>query len=900
MTVLARVRQMSLTEKITFLLSPKVRAAKIGDNWQIQGKFSRNCFRLNAQEFDSPEAVRQKIAAIFPSVEKPFIANVNYEGGNFAHFNFPGLTPIPSHLALGATGNPALVREVAQVMARELKNMGFTWNLAPVAELLLSPQSRVLGIRSFGSDSRKVAQMTAAFVAGLQGEGVAATVKHFPGILNVGYDFHDRFPLVTDKITEDILRPFRAAIEAGVAMFLPMYAVYSSLDPLNISTFSKKFVEGLIREKLGYQGVIVSDALIMGSMRSLLEEAGPAELILRAWEAGVDLVLLESDISFGSRDQQVMAKTNEKCRQLFAEVLPALHSAIEEGRISESRLNDSVARVMSVYQRYGLKEMPEKRPDEGNHQMVINRAAKQSVTVLSNQGVLPLDPRKKVVVVLPKRTKSSRADCIVAVEETIALEIRKLAPEAAEISLGDLTADSLQSFAEILQDADYVIFKTYFAHLPQEEFTSQLKLIKHLKATCPNLKIIVISTGTPFEFSDLAEVDAFLATYDFREPSMRVASEIIFGQRNTLGTLPVVMSRLPEQLRVSVIMPTLGGRWLPTTLSYLKRETALLEGAGFEPSIIVALDGQRDSLDLSTGNFLDSSGFFEVIENPAGRGKLNNLRHATAQKLEATDFFVYVDDDVLFSQGSLLAMLNELKNSQEQSYLIGAVPVPFVRSFSLGRPWGSLLERIFSFNRRDDLEIFPPVNIPWGQVLAFSAKYYPHVAVDRFLQNTNDSFFMVANFFPRIKVCPDAFYYFGSSSSFLEYLARKIRVFQGVESVFGSMYVPFASELKYFYEQEMRVSREAVAHLSFSDYALFLLQQANQWLVRNIYRAFFKGAKGVPWRIPQSTKNFVTENIFQQLYQTRPKKREYREINFAEDLSDRIKPTPEVEILMME
>ncbi|MEK7376688.1 MAG: hypothetical protein AABZ57_05955, partial [Candidatus Margulisiibacteriota bacterium] len=346
--------------------------------------------------------------------------------------------------------------------------------------------------------------------------------------------------------------------------------------------------------------------------------------------------------------------------------------------------------------------------------------------------------------------------------------------------------------------------------------------------------------------------------------------------------------------RVSIIMPTRGGNWLPTTLSYVRKETDML-GDSCDPSIVIALDDR-------TGEHIDelSNHSDQVIVNGNRPGKLNNLRFASETKISDTDLFLYVDDDVLPYQGSMKRMIEELMNSPERSYLIGAAPVPYVHPFSALDPWGSFVERVLSFPRRPDLKIFSPVSLPWGQMLAFSSDYYPHIAGREFPLNSNDSFFMASCFFPRIRMAQGAAYYFGASNSFMENISRKLRVWQGVESVRANLSIPFMDELQYYYSLESAVDRDEEQKLSPFDRFLFGAWKASEDLARAIYQRNLRGGAQIRWKTPFGTKQFVGEEIFAELYGQDPGLAQTMGADLTQDVSAMIKPDSAAEFLLME
>jgi beta-N-acetylhexosaminidase len=235
---------------------------------------------------------------------------------------------------LGTTGDVELARENAVLTGRELLEVGINVNLAPVADVNTNPDNPVIGDRAFGSDPALVAAMTAAQVEGYTDAGVVATAKHFPGHGAADADSHHELPVIdADRgAWEDIhLRPFAAAIEAGVPAIMPAHLVAPALDGTGApATISPAILTDLLREEMGFDGVIITDALWMDAIRGV---DSAAEVAVRALEAGVDILLMPPDA---------------------AAVVDGIVRAVEQGRLTEDRIDVSVRRVLDLKAGLGL------------------------------------------------------------------------------------------------------------------------------------------------------------------------------------------------------------------------------------------------------------------------------------------------------------------------------------------------------------------------------------------------------------------------------------------------------------------------------------------------------------------------------------------------------------------
>jgi beta-N-acetylhexosaminidase len=205
------------------------------------------------------------------------------EGGDVTRLHYRDGSPVPGNLALGVVDDVELTRRVSGAIAGELASVGVNWNLAPVADVNSEPNNPVIGVRAFGSDPELVARHARAFVEGTQAQGVAACAKHFPGHGATRADSHHELPV---SLSHD-LAPFAAAVDAGVRSVMTAHVVYPELDEVP-ATLSPR-VLGLLRSELGFDGVIVTDAL---EMRAVSERWGVPGAAVRALAAGADLLLL--------------------------------------------------------------------------------------------------------------------------------------------------------------------------------------------------------------------------------------------------------------------------------------------------------------------------------------------------------------------------------------------------------------------------------------------------------------------------------------------------------------------------------------------------------------------------------------------------------------------------------
>ncbi len=247
---------------------------------------------LFGRNVESAEQVAELVAALKRAAGRPLLVSIDQEGGRVARLRAPqGFTELPPMRALGRTGDAALAEEVGALLGRELRAVGVDLDYAPVVDVDTNPANPVIGDRSLSRDPRQVARLGVALARGLQGAGVAACAKHFPGHGDTAQDSHRDLP----RLPHDLARlravelvPFRALAAAGVASVMTAHVVFEALDPVRPATLSPPVLE-LLRSECGHQGCVVSDDLEMRAVADhfALEEAVPAAL-----RAGVDALLV--------------------------------------------------------------------------------------------------------------------------------------------------------------------------------------------------------------------------------------------------------------------------------------------------------------------------------------------------------------------------------------------------------------------------------------------------------------------------------------------------------------------------------------------------------------------------------------------------------------------------------
>ncbi|MER5223366.1 glycoside hydrolase family 3 protein [Streptomyces flaveus] len=297
---------------------------RLGEGLASVGLFGRN--------IASPAQLSALTAQLRAERDDVLVA-IDEEGGDVTRLEVRTGSSFPGNHALGAVDDVALTREVAAGLGRRLAACGVNLNWAPSADINSNPGNPVIGVRSFGADASLVARHTAAYVSGLQSAGVAACTKHFPGHGDTAVDSHHALPRIDAELSvlhSRELAPFRAAIEAGTRAVMSAHILVPSLDPTHPATLSHRILTGLLREELGYDGLIVTDGM---EMQAISATYGIERGSVLAIAAGADAIC----VGGGLADDATVLRLRD-----------ALVSAVRAGELPEERLADAAGRVREL------------------------------------------------------------------------------------------------------------------------------------------------------------------------------------------------------------------------------------------------------------------------------------------------------------------------------------------------------------------------------------------------------------------------------------------------------------------------------------------------------------------------------------------------------------------------
>ncbi len=442
-----------------------------------------------------------------------------------------GVAPLPFAMAIGATRDEQAARFGGELAAREARAVGVHWAFAPVADVNNNPKNPVINIRSYGEDPELVSRLLTAFIRGARAGGLLTTAKHFPGHGDTAVDSHLALASIAgdrQRMESVELLPFRRAVAAGVDAIMLGHVAAPALDPSGApATLSAAMATDLLREGLGFRGLIVTDALDMAGVRP----AWAGEAALRCVQAGADVVLMPVDPEVA---------------------VAALVRGVREGQLSEARLDASVRRLLEVKARLGLPsrrlvdpagvDEAVGRPEDMARAAEIARA---SITVVRNEGgVLPLHaeaPLRLLHVVLSSDARNLLIQGFPEAElqaRAIPTETRLVGP-----ALSSELADEIVTAA---RDATHVLV-SLFVQVAAHKGTADMlpahaALLRRLAAA--GRPVIAVSYGSPYLLAQAPELPVYVCAYGAAESSQRAATSALFGEFDVRGKLPVTLPGL--------------------------------------------------------------------------------------------------------------------------------------------------------------------------------------------------------------------------------------------------------------------------------------------------------------------------------------------------------------------
>jgi beta-N-acetylhexosaminidase len=455
----------------------------------------------------------------------PLIVGGDFERG--ASMRVSGTTKFPHLMAYGAAHDPELTRQLGKATAQEARALGVHWVFAPDADVNNNPDNPIINVRSFGEDSKQVAEQVKAFIEGAHSDPavrVLVTVKHFPGHGDTNVDSHIGLPsLGANRARMDAMElvPFRAAIEAGVDSVMTAHMAVPAYEPDSVpATVSKHIVTDLLRKDMGFRGITVTDAM---DMQGLTKQFPPGEAAVRALEAGADVLLMPPNPEAA---------------------INSIVAAVQEGRLSEKRIDESVRRVLNAKVRLGLHRNKivdlEKISDVIESDEFAQQAqtvADRAVTVVKNDGnVLPLKSPDTACLYILAQSRYGQSG------RTLLDEARSRAKSMKTILL-DPTMSKTEIEGALERGAECSV-NVVAAFTSVAAYSGKVGLAGNYSTVMSTLleranPVVLIAAGNPYLLRNFPNVSAYLTTFSTAPPSEIAALKAILGEISITGRMPV-------------------------------------------------------------------------------------------------------------------------------------------------------------------------------------------------------------------------------------------------------------------------------------------------------------------------------------------------------------------------
>ena len=535
------LRSMTLDEKIGQMLMPgtQLGAFRNADSEDVE-KVRRDITDFHVGGLHvfggDPAPVALLINEMQRASKIPLLIADNLEGG-LGYVLF-GATRFPLAMAIGATGDERLAWEAAKATALEGRAVGINVNFYPVADVQNNPENPIINIRSFGEDPAAVSRFVRAYIRGTEDNGQLATAKHFPGHGDVATDSHLQMPVLDvsrERLEKVELPPFRAAIAEHVGAVMSAHIWLPQIEPAKglPASLSKNIMTGLLRHDLGYGGIIFTDAMTMGGVTENFEKDDAA---VRAVQAGSDMLVLPPNAEQSFR---------------------AIKAAVTSGRIPESRIDESIRRILRAKARLGLSD-PKNRFTDVNrlmssvatreHLELAQRIADRAITLVrDDRHVLPLRPSADLRVVQINILDSRNGWREGPVGRVMGVELPKRFPRAVTVQIDDQSAPSeLDMVRKLAELSDAVVINGYIriaAYKGSVALTAaEIALLRDLGAM--KKPVIFTGYGSPYVLTHVPELPTYIVTYDISPASEMAAIRAITGEIEFRGKLPVSLPGL--------------------------------------------------------------------------------------------------------------------------------------------------------------------------------------------------------------------------------------------------------------------------------------------------------------------------------------------------------------------
>ncbi|MCD1118815.1 glycoside hydrolase family 3 protein [Chryseobacterium turcicum] len=446
----------------------------------------------------------------------PLMIGMDAEWGLYQRINTAH--KFPWAMTLGAIQDKNLIYQMSAKIAEDCKRMGINWDFAPVVDVNTNPNNPIIGNRSFGSEVSNVTQSALSYANGLQDHNILAAIKHFPGHGDTNTDSHLDLPVVShslERLNKIELAPFKALMNKGIGGVMVAHLYVPSLEsgkgiPASVS---KKIITDLLKDKLGYKGLIITDALNMGAVANKYK---PGELDALAFKAGNDIMLFSQGVAEGKK---------------------LIQKAIDKGEISQERVEESVKKILLTKYFLGLNQYTPKNPENVNYDLNNDSHTKLVQNLYSNALTLLKDEKK----LLPLNSTSTyyyiplEEAPYQTFENRLQLDSKIIIKKASEINTIPANSTVIVGFHK----------DNSTAYKPYKISPESKKILVDLTKN-QNVILNVFGSAYALKDIDISKVSTVLVSYENNDDSMTATADAFRGKTKIVGKLPVLVN---EQLK---------------------------------------------------------------------------------------------------------------------------------------------------------------------------------------------------------------------------------------------------------------------------------------------------------------------------------------------------------------
>jgi beta-N-acetylhexosaminidase len=470
--------------------------------------------------------LRQLAAQRSPAI--PLHMVIDQEGDTSRDFTRGGVVQYASNMGMVASQSPETAYQIACCIAKQMKASGLDMIHSPVVDVNINPNNPEIGYRAFSDDPEVVAEYAIAMLKGFKENGIIAAAKHFPGRGDSATDAHHACPMLkvdSERFNKIELHPYKRLIEAGIDSIMVAHCIYPHIDPDQISTVSRKVVTGILRDQLGFEGMITTDSITMGA---LIDRYGIGEACARALDAGADVILMKAE------------------NQWRGEMFYTIKKWVEEGKIKSEELDDKVRRILKIKKQYGMFDKmgmvdASKAAVPFSDPIVIEtskKSAQKAIIVVKDElGALPLDKKKKVLLINQQysiKTPNDAYDHPALFSQLMEQDWPSLQTYETKFGLDAKDEEGVLKFVKA-NKFDLILCTNYYDR--------QEKPNTYVKALIDQGYPVVLITNTPYCIKDNAglipSAKTIVLNMNLTPDGMRTTKAVLLGEIKAGGSWPL-------------------------------------------------------------------------------------------------------------------------------------------------------------------------------------------------------------------------------------------------------------------------------------------------------------------------------------------------------------------------